>query len=192
MSTNRLLVIGAGGHGRSVAEAALLSGDYKIVGFVDDSISTGGSVMGFPVHGSIANLDRIIDICDFAIVAIGNNSVRAKLMQKLRMTGVSIANIIHPRAFVSPTAVLGSGITIMAYAIVGTEAKLGNGVIVNCAAVVDHHAIVHDFGHLGVNSCMAGGSILGEGAWIQAGSALAYGVSIPAGQILGPGTAIES
>jgi UDP-3-O-[3-hydroxymyristoyl] glucosamine N-acyltransferase len=78
----------------------------------------------------------------------------------------------------------------MAGALVGTEAKLGIGVVVNSGAVVDHHGVVEDFGHLGVNACMAGGSFLGRGAWMQAGSALAYGVSIPAEATLNSGQAV--
>jgi UDP-3-O-[3-hydroxymyristoyl] glucosamine N-acyltransferase len=73
---------------------------------------------------------------------------------------------------------------------VGTEAVWGQGVIVNSGAVVDHHAQVHDFGHLGVNACMAGGSVLGALAWMQAGSAIGYGVQLAAGTVLKPGEAV--
>jgi UDP-3-O-[3-hydroxymyristoyl] glucosamine N-acyltransferase len=78
---------------------------------------------------------------------------------------------------------------IMAGAILGTEARLGVGCIVNCGAVVDHHATVEDFGQLGVNASMAGGSLLGRSAWMQAGAALGYGVMVPSGEVLPPGSA---
>jgi len=77
----------------------------------------------------------------------------------------------------------------MAGAIVGTEARLGCGVIVNCGAVVDHHAQVHDYGHLGVNACMAGVTVLGRGAWMQAGSALGHAVKVADGTVVPPGAA---
>ena len=80
-------------------------------------------------------------------------------------------------------------VAVMAGAIVGTEALLGEGVIVNCGATVDHHCTVEDFGHLGVNACMAGGSTLGRGEWLQAGSALGYGVKVPPAAVLKPGEA---
>ena len=80
----------------------------------------------------------------------------------------------------------------MTGATVGTEAVLGKGVIVNCGAVVDHHAQVHDFDHLGVNACMAGGSVLGSLAWMKAGAALSYGVTIPSGVTLAPCEAVDS
>jgi acetyltransferase-like isoleucine patch superfamily enzyme len=197
MRKTRLLIIGAGGHGRSVAEAAELSGLFDVVGFLDDGLPTGQTVLMSSVIGAIAGLSngdhlkRFRNACDQAFVAFGNNVVLENITQELVAAGFRIATVIHPRAFVSPTAVVGSGSAVMASAIIGTEAHLGLGSIVNCGAVVDHHARVEDFGHLGVNACMAGGSLLGRGAWMQAGAALGYGVEIPAGVILTPGEAIE-
>jgi UDP-3-O-[3-hydroxymyristoyl] glucosamine N-acyltransferase len=80
----------------------------------------------------------------------------------------------------------------MAGAVVGTEARLGVGVIVNCVAVVDHDCRVGDFGHLGVGAVMAGGSALGQGAWMQAGAALGYGVVVADGVTLAPGMAVAA
>ena len=191
MSKIRLLVVGAGGHGRSVAEAAEISGQFEVVGFLDDAAPVGECVFGRQVIGPIASMADHCSVVDQAIVAIGNNAVREKLMQQLTVAGYAKATVIHPRAFVSPSAVLGEGAAIMAGVIVGTEARLGVGSIVNCGAVVDHHARVEDFGHLGVNASMAGGTVLGHGAWMQVGSALGYGVSVAPGAVLLPGTALH-
>jgi sugar O-acyltransferase (sialic acid O-acetyltransferase NeuD family) len=187
----KLLVVGAGGHGRSVAEAAELCGAFEILGFLDDSVPVGDLILGYPVLGSVASLTDHRNLFDQAIVAIGNNKVREGLMQKLSDDAMTIATVIHPKAFVSPRAVIGSGSAIMAGAIVGTEAQVGMGSIVNCGAIVDHHAQVKDFGHLGVNACMAGGSVLGRGAWMQAGSSLGYGIVIPDGTTMRAGEAVD-
>lgn len=197
MAKTRLLVVGAGGHGRSVAEAAELSGQFEVVGFLDDSLPAGDTALGLPalglsVLGPVASMADHRAAADQAIVAIGNNAVREKLMQQLAATGFEWATVVHPRAIVSPSAVLGKGSAVMAGAIVSTEARLGVGSIVNCGAVVDHHATVEDFGHLGVNASMAGGSVLGRGAWMQAGAALGYGVKVAAGEVLLPGSGGES
>lgn len=192
MSKIRLLVVGAGGHGRSVAEAAELSGDFKVVGFLDDSLSVCEEIWGVPILGAVNSMANHRSVSDQAIVAIGNNAVRELLMHQLADAGFNFARVIHPRAFVSPSAVLGSGSSVMAGAVVGTEAQLGMGAIVNCGAVVDHHAIVEDFGHLGVNASMAGGTSLGCGAWMQAGSALGYGVKIAPKMILALGEAVDA
>lgn len=197
MPKTKLLIIDAGGHGASVAEAAELSGVFEVVGFLDDALPVGKALLTGPVLGainglsSLDHLDRYRAACDQAIVAVGNNAVREKITQQLVDAGFDIATVIYPRAFVSPSAVVGSGSAVMAGAIVGTEALLGLGSIVNCGAVVDHHARVEDFGHLGVNASMAGGTRLGRGAWMQAGAALGYGVEIPAGVSLAPGEAVE-
>lgn len=188
----RLLIIGAGGHGRSVAEAVLASGEFVVTGFLDDAFPDLERVWDVPVLGKVADLAQWHGVADCAFVAIGNNAFRQRVSARLRAAGFSLVTVLHPRAIVSPTAVIGEGSAIMAGAIVGTEARLGEGVIVNCAAVVDHHCRVGDFGHLGVNAAMAGGSVLGTAAWMQAGSALGYGVEIEAGFVLEPGEAVRS
>ena len=190
MIKSKLLIMGAGGHGQSVAEAAELAGQFEVVGFVDDGLTAGTAVLGYPVLGGSADLSAYVSVCDQVIVAIGNNALRASLVDRLLQVGLRLATVVHPQAMVSPRAQLGAGSAVMSGAIVGPLATLGLGTIVNCGAVVDHYARVEDFGHLGVGACMAGGSVLGTKAWIQAGCALGYGVTVPFGTVLPPGTAL--
>lgn len=192
MTKIRLLVVGAGGHGRSLAEAAELSRQFEVVGFLDDSMPAGEKALGHHVLGSVADMTNHMRVCDQAIVAIGNNAVREKLTDQLSKAGFTLATVVHPRACVSPSAVVGSGSAVMAGAIVGTEASLGIGTIVNCGAIVDHHATVENFGHLGVNASMAGGTVLGHGAWLQAGAALGYGVVVVAGMVIAPNKGLSA
>ena len=187
--SKRVIVIGAGGHGRSVAEAVLLLGRDELVGFVDDGADTNAKVWTYPILGRTDSLNTLRAKADAVVIGIGNNTVREKLHAKVRGAGVELLHVIHPAAFVSPTATLGPGCAVMAGAVVGTEAHLGEGVIVNCGATVDHHCRIDAFGHLGVNACMAGCSVLGHRAWMQAGSALGYGVQVQASAVLAPGEA---
>ncbi len=152
MSKIRLLVVGAGGHGRSVVEAAELSGQFEVVGLLDDSLHAGDRVMGVTELGSVVSMAHHQAGADKAIVAKGNNTVPEKLMQQLTAAGFKWVTVIHPCAIVSPSAVLGAGSAVMVGAIVGTEARLGVSSIVDCDAVVYHHATVEDFDHLGVNA----------------------------------------
>jgi sugar O-acyltransferase (sialic acid O-acetyltransferase NeuD family) len=184
-----LIIVGCGGHGRSVAEAVEMADAYQLVGFVDDSWSQQQAVWQFPVLGALADLESLRQRASVAIVAIGNNGLRQSLTDRLVASGFELATVVHPMSRVSPRAVIGPGSALMAGCIVGTEALLGRGVIVNSGAVIDHHCQVGDFGHLGVGASMAGGSVLGPGAWMQAGTALGYGVNVPAGEILAPGEA---
>lgn len=182
----RLLIVGAGGHGRAIAEAVLHLGHDELVGFIDDDASR-IAVWERPVLGTPACITDFRQRADSVIVAVGNNAVREALHARVRAAGFELLSVIHPHAIVSARAVIGAGCAIMAGAVVGTEAQLGEGVIVNSGAVVDHHCVVEDFGHVGTNASMAGGSRLGRGAWMQAGSALGYRVSMEAGRVLEPG-----
>lgn len=186
----RLLIIGAGGHGKSIAEAVHLSSSYEISGFLDDSWPERKFVWSYPIHGKVQNLDIYRDLADYAIVALGNNEIRKKITLELINVDISIATIIHPKAIVSPSARIGAGSTIMAGAVIGTNSILGEGVIINCGAVVDHDCHLGDFSHLGVNVSMAGGSSIGENAWLQAGSALGYKAAVSSGTTIPPCTSV--
>ncbi|HUQ53975.1 MAG TPA: acetyltransferase, partial [Gammaproteobacteria bacterium] len=172
---HHVLVVGAGGHGRAVAEVLRQSANCKVVGFLDDAEQ--GNVWEWPILGATTTrLESYLASADSAIVAIGNNRRREELQASLQNAGFNMITAVHPRAVVSATARIGSGCALMAGAIVGTEAVLEEGVIVNSGAVVDHHCRVEAFGHLGTNASMAGGSVLGRGAWMQAGASLGYQV----------------
>ena len=186
----KLLIVGAGGHGRSVAEAVLAGGGFSLAGFLDDAYPQLARVWDVPVLGPVSDFAQWRETADCALVAIGNNAVRKTLTEELRMAGFEIPVVIHPRALVSPSAVIGAGAVVMAGAVVGTEAHLGEGAIVNCGAVVDHDCRVGNYGHLGVNAAMAGSSVLGAFAIMQAGSALGYGIKTADGFVLAPGMAL--
>lgn len=183
-----LVIVGAGGHGRSVLELVRLLGAHTPAGFLDDTLAAGTVVMGLPVWGPTALLTELPARGVHAVhVAIGHNATRESLDAGARAAGLTLATLIHPRACVSPSATLGAGCAVMALALVGTEAVLGDGVIVNVGAVVDHHARVGDHGHLGANATMAGGTSIGVRAWLQAGSAIGYHVHLGADAVLPPG-----
>lgn len=183
-----LVIVGAGGHGRSVFEAAQLAGTHEVVAFLDDQLPLGSVVMGVTVWGPTSELPSLASRGVTAVhVAIGNNRVRERLMAQAEAAGLRCATLVHPRACVSPSALLGEGSAVMALAVVGTEAILGRGVIVNVGAVVDHHAQVADHGHLGANAAMAGGTRLGARGWLQAGASLGYGVNLPDDTVVAPG-----
>jgi sugar O-acyltransferase (sialic acid O-acetyltransferase NeuD family) len=184
-----LVIVGAGGHGRSVLELAQLSGAYDVHAFLDDQQAPGTDIRGVPVWGPTSLLDALpARHIQTVHVAIGRNATRQALCERARSAGLVLATLLHPRAFVSPSAVVGAGSAVMALAAVGTEARLGEGAIVNMGAVVDHHAEVGAFGHLGASATMAGGTAIGARAWLQAGAALGYGVRlqddsvVPAGE----------
>lgn len=156
----RFLVIGAGGFGRAVAEGLADLPGFETLAFVDDRFVPGLQVDGWPVLGTVADLPRLRGAGETAIVAIGNNGVRADTLRRAQASGFGLPPVVHPRAWVSPSATLGAGTIVMPGAIVSAHARLGDGVIVNAGAVVDHDAVLDDFAHLGVGACVEGGARL--------------------------------
>lgn len=179
-----ILVVGAGGFGQSVADAAIQSGQYRVKVFVDDRWAEIQSIWGIPVIGPVASLAGRDGLPRHAIIAIGNNTHRRGLHDRLLTSGTELVSIIHPSAVISPHAKIGRGAMIMARAVVGTGAVVADGAIVNTCAIVDHHAQVHAFAHLGAGACMPGSSVLGPDAWLQELCSLAPGEKVAAGTVI--------
>ena len=190
MGTKKLIIVGAGGHGRAVAEAALLSTAWSEVVFVDDSYPAQQISGRWPIVANTQSLLTLVSQGDHVIVAIGNQATRKRLFDTARAAGATMATVIHPKAWVSADADLGEGTAIMAGAVIGIQAKLGMGAIVNANATVDHDAILGDFAHLGVGVQLAGGVIVGDSAWLQAGACAGYRVKVPPAAVVAPGTVL--
>ncbi|WP_148717334.1 PglD-related sugar-binding protein [Chitinolyticbacter meiyuanensis] len=189
---NEVIVVGAGGHGRAVAEALLLEGRYRIAGFVDDQTIVGVEVFGLPILGKTDQLPELKRLATHAIVAIGNNTVRKKLSLLAEEAGFTLVTVVHPAAVVAPSAQLQPGVAVMSAAVVGTEAVLARGVILNAGAIADHHCRLDEFAHLGVGVHLAGGVHIGASAWLQAGSAAGYGVAVAPESIYPPGSSLKA
>lgn len=193
MSSERtLLILGAGGHGKAVAEAALLSGKWQQILFVDDRWPQLTESSGISVVGNLSSLEHLSDEVDAGIAAVGDNKLREDWQTALVAARIPLACVVHPRAWVSPSADVGAGTAVMALAVVGTDARLGQGVIVNAGAIVDHDAEVGDFGHLGVGVSLAGGVRVASAAWLHAGCSAGYGVVIERAAVVAPGSALRT
>lgn len=106
----RLILLGAGGQGRVVADIALHTGLYSEIGFLDDDQGVADTGLPFPLLGSFSEYGKWLGEADFA-VAIGNNAVRETVQDRLTAAGASLATLIHPRAFVASRVTLGAGRT---------------------------------------------------------------------------------
>lgn len=186
-----LWVIGAGGHGRAVAEAAQLGGWQKL-SFIDDVANTAAvsEIDGWPVVGPTDRMADFLDADARCVVAIGNQGVRARLAEQVLSLGAKLESIIHPAAWVSPKATVAKGCVVMAGAVVGTYARLGQACIVNANATVDHDAVLEDYAHLGVGVQLAGGVVVKDRAWLQAGCSAGYRVVVGSNAVVGPGTVL--
>lgn len=188
---SRLLIVGAGGFGRAVAEAVLAAGEFEVAGFVDDRYPKLGPIWGHAVLGTLAHLQSFRERADAAVIAVGDNQCRRDAFLFAQECGFELASIVHLSAFVSRSALIGRGVTVMAGAIVGCEARVHDGAIINTGAIVDHHAEVQVFAHLGAGACMPGGSSLGAGSRLSERCALRPGQRVGSNLMVGIDTRLE-
>jgi sugar O-acyltransferase (sialic acid O-acetyltransferase NeuD family) len=185
----RLLILGAGGHGAVVAEAAAQSGLWEEISFLDDDTSI-DSVLDYPVAGAIAQVFTLADQDSEIVVAIGNNRQRLSLCNEILAKGLELATVIHPNACISPSATISSGSVVFAGAVVNVGAKLGRACILNTSATVDHDCIIEDGAHISPGANLAGDVTIGECTWVGLGSVIKEGVQIGSDTITGAGSAV--
>lgn len=184
--TQPLVVIGAGGHGKVVADILLASG-LTVDGFLDDGRPVGESVLGLPVLGP---LDWLREHPASVALGVGHNDARARVAEQARQYGAELVTAVHPRAVVSPFSVLDEGVVVMALAVVQPHASVGRGAILNTACVVEHDCRVGAFAHVSPNAAMAGGCQLGDRAHLGIGAAMLPGTSVGFGSIVGGGAVV--
>lgn len=144
-----LLIVGAGGHGQVVAEAARACG-YEKIDFLDDSHPA--------AVGTLRELERFVPAYDGVIISIGNNERRQELTVRLENVSARIVTLLHPEAYIAPSAVIGEGTVVLPKAVIHSNTCIGKGCIVGIGALADHDVQIGDFVHLDAGSICVSGS----------------------------------
>ena len=181
----RLVIIGASGHGKVVADIAKKTGYEQIV-FLDDrdSLSACG---GYTVAGKCCCF-KDYD-CDI-VVAIGNPLIREKFLTELENNGKRIPILVHPGAVIGENVEIGAGTVVAAGAVVNPGTVIGKGCIINTCASVDHDCMVADYVHVSVGAHVAGTVNIGERTWIGAGATVSNNICICANTMIGAGAVV--
>lgn len=179
----KLVIIGASGHGKVVADIAARCG-YEDIVFLDDAEGV-VECAGFPVVGKVSDAHRYPE-ADF-VVAIGNAIVRERIQKQL---GDSAVTLVHPDAIVSRRVALGKGCVVMAGAVINSDAVIGDGCIINTAASVDHDCVVGDYTHISVGAHLAGTVLIGDRTWVGTGATVSNNISIHADCMIGAGAVV--
>ena len=181
-----VVIIGASGHGKVIADIIVNSGD-RVLGFLDDANDIqGNKIIGFPVLGKIADYDNYRD-CEF-VIAIGNPYIREKISNELP---VKWYTAIHPTAVISSLDVeIGEGTVIMANAVVNPSARIGKHCIINTGAIVEHDNILEDYVHLSPNVTLAGIVKVGKSTHIGASACTKQVINIASDCVIGAGSVI--
>lgn len=181
---DKLIIIGAGGHGKVVADIAIKTNKWQNIAFLDDESNK--TNLGIMVIGKTNDVSKYKDEADF-FVAIGNNAARENIQEKLIANGVSIAILIHPYAIIGADVEIGIGTAVMAGVVINSSSKIGKGCIINTNSSIDHDNIIEDYVHISPGANLAGTVKVGRGSWLGIGSTISNNVSICSGCILGAG-----
>jgi sugar O-acyltransferase (sialic acid O-acetyltransferase NeuD family) len=184
-----ILVLGAGGHGKVVADILCCAG-MPLLGFLDDDPATWGTMrLGLPVLGSIATYREHMP--GGLVLGIGDIAARKAIVDSLGSEARYLwYNAIHPRATVARSVRLGNGVTVVAGAVVNPDSALGDHSVVNTGATVDHDCVIGDFAHIGPGAHLAGDVRVGRDAFIGIGASVTQGISIGVGAIVGAGSVV--
>jgi len=186
----QVVIIGAGGHAKVVAEVVMATRAYEIIGFVAQK-SECDSVLNIPVIGDDSILSSLLQRgVECAVVAIGDNKLREKIAYNLMNIGFELPAIVHPEAFISPSAIVEKGAVIMPRAIIETLAYIGELAIINTGAIVEHDNIIGRAAHIGPGCSLAGSVCVGDRTLIGVGSCVKPGVTIGNDVIVGSGSAV--
>ena len=159
----RLIILGAGGYGRTVADVAYQL-DYSTI-VLDDADSA---------H-PLSSFQSYINPSTSFIPAFGNNAFRMEWINRIEVSGGKVATLIHPTAYVSPTATINPGTVILPHAVVNTDVAVGKGCIINLGAIVDHGCMLEEGVHICLGAIVKGENRIEKYSKIEAGEVVERG-----------------
>lgn len=192
LSPPKAIVIGASGHAKVIIDLFRHASRYELVGLIDPA-ARGTLVNGLPIIGGDDDLARLrAEGISHAHVAIGNNRRRLALAHELRGFGFALASAISPAAVISPSAVLGDGIAVMAGAVVNADSRLGDVCILNTRSSLDHDGHIGEGAHVAPGCALAGNVRVGRLAFLGVGTCAIPGAEIGEDAVIGAGSCIIS
>ncbi|MDF2179792.1 acetyltransferase [Aliiglaciecola sp. CAU 1673] len=189
MESKKLVIIGAGGHGKVAADCAEQQGGFSSIIFLDQ----GGSEhkdYPWPILDKPENFARFIDGNSSFFVAIGHNASRDRWTQALIAGNAPLATLIHPTAVISAHSQIGAGTLVCARAVVNPFTSIGISCIVNTSAIIEHDCKVNDLVHVAPGSCLAGNVEVGRASFIGIGTSIVPGIKLGANVQIGAGAAV--
>lgn len=183
----KLLILGAGGHGKVVADVAACMNVFAEIRFADDAAPQ--KPLAYPYAGSIEESLKYLPEYE-VFVAIGSSRIRQKIMNRLCEYGARFPVLIHPHSSVCSDAAIGEGSVVMPGAVINAGSRIGKGVIVNTCASVDHDCSLGEFCHVAVGAHVCGSVTVGAHTWIGAGATLINNISVTGGCMIGAGAVV--
>jgi len=192
MINKDLILVGGGGHCKSVIDVAESAG-FQIKGILDVPENVGRNVLGYPIIGTDVRIKEFVDDVVF-IVTVGHIkdvALRIRLHQKIADAGGKLATIVASTAHVSKYARVGEGTVIMHHAAVNADANIGMGCIINTLANIEHDAIIGDYCHISTGAIVNGNCIVGSKTFLGSQSVMVNGIEITNGCVVGAGSLVR-
>jgi sugar O-acyltransferase (sialic acid O-acetyltransferase NeuD family) len=189
-----ILIIGGGGHCKSVIDVIESTRKYKIYGIIDIKEKVGQKVLGYKIIGTDEDLEKYRNYVKLAFIAVGFiNSVelRIKIYNKLKQLNFKIPVIISPLAYVSKHSFIDEGTIVMHYAVINAGSKIGKNCIINTKALIEHDAIIEDFCHISTGAIINGGVIVGKSSFIGSNATTKQYIKIPENSFIKAGTVVK-
>lgn len=183
----KLIIIGAGGHGKVIADIAKLIG-YKEIYFLDDDINK-HKIGEYQIIGTSKDIDKYKEKYDF-IVGIGNNNIRKRFFLILNERKIKQPSLIHPSAVIDQTVNIGQGTVVMANVVINADSKIGNSCIINTSSSIDHDCLISNYTHISPGVHIAGTVSIGECSWVGIGATVKNNVYIGSDCIIGAGSVV--
>jgi len=166
------------------------TGELEIAGCTT-VVTNQPDVLGYPVLGDDSILeDTTSSYLNYVFVAVGDNRLRFKLLERVRGLGFDVVNAVSERAVVSARASIGRGVAVMPGAIINSHATIADGAIINTGAVVEHDCSIGRCAHIATGASLAGGVQVGEGAFLGTGCRVIPGIKIGAWSVIGAGAVV--
>ena len=188
-----IILIGGGGHCKSVIDVIEQEGRFKIVGIVDKPELLGSNVLGYSVIGSDFDLDSLAKKYQYAIITVGqikSPALRIKLFNMAINAGFKLPKIISPRSYVSQHSSIGNGVVVMHNAIVNASASIGDNCIINSKALIEHDVVIKNHCHISTGSIVNGGALIKNRVFFGSNSTTREGVIIESDLVFGAGSLI--
>lgn len=192
MTQKNLILVGGGGHCKSVIDVAESTG-YNILGILDIPEEIGKSVFEYKVIGTDDDIPQYVDKADFIITVgfIKNPAIRIRIYNRIKEAGGQLATVIASTAHVSRYATLGEGTVVMHQAVVNAGAEVGENCIINTSCNIEHDAVIGDQCHISTGTMINGDCKVGDRVFIGSQSVLANGISVGDDIIVGAGSFVR-
>jgi len=165
----KIILIGGGGHCKSVIDVIEQQNKYKIVGIVDKPKFKASKVLGYPIIGTDSDLKSLAKKYKYALITVGyikSPSLRIKLFDLTIEAGFNLPIIISPNAYVSKNSVIGPGTVVMHHAIINANSSIGENCIINSKALIEHDCTIYKHCHISTNATINGGTIIEQNCFI--------------------------